>query len=94
MAQASSESTESPENCPVGLDCVARLGEGAGVQPSLPCPPPRPSPLTSFVSTELLPRNLSFQSLDSSFSMAGTTRRYQRRKDHTAPTPPRPRPHL
>lgn len=35
------------------------------------------APLTSLVSTELLPRNRSFQSLDSSFSMAGTTGRKQ-----------------
>lgn len=55
-----------------------------------PCPPPRPSPLTSLVSTELLPRNLSFQSLDSSFSMAGTTRRCQRREEQPPPRSPRP----
>lgn len=75
---------------------MAGLGEGTGVQTSLPCPPPWPSPLTSFVSTEFLPRNLSFQSLDSSFSMAGTTRRHQRirtRCPNTSPQPcPRPLP--
>lgn len=77
-AQARYEGTESLHNRPTGPDRMARLREGKGVQPSSPTYPHGPSPLTSLVSTELLPRNLSFQSLDSSFSMAGTTRRYRK----------------
>ena len=89
--QCGTDVTKSPRNCPAGPDCMARLGEGTGVQTSLPCPPPWPSPLTSFVSTELLPRNLSFQSLDSNFSMAGTTRRHQRIRTQ-CPNIPLPQP--
>lgn len=39
MAQARCEGTKSPRNCPTGLDCRARPGEGKAVQTSVLCPP-------------------------------------------------------
>ena len=90
-AQGRYEGTKSFQNHPTGPDRTARLGEGKGGRTSCPACPPGPSPFTSLVSTELLPRNLSFQSLDSSFSMAGTTRRHQGVRSST-PNTSRPRP--
>lgn len=76
------EGVKNPRNCPAGLE------KGRGFR-CLPLAHPHgPSPLTSLVSTELLPRNFSFQPLDSNFSMAGTTGKHQKAEKHRPKTAP------